>query len=432
MQAAAARAHRRRLVLALVPLLMVAACTGSTGTVVRTGTVTSSPAPITITRSFWGDPWEREFNRRLARAVELEHPGIQVRLEHHPWGEDFTWLRGEWQAGRSPDVMFLNYIPSYAAIGELEPIDPFVERDRFDRSDFHAVLLDGFRAGGRLYGLPRDNDTKVSSSNRAHFAEAGLAEPADGWTWADRRAAALHLSRPDDLAPRHGFGFEPDVWWLVWLWQHGGDLVDDPYRPTACLLDTTASIEAVECLRTLIHRDRVTPPPDQLTTEQMSCLFREGRLSMLFGNHALIPWVTETKGCSWDGVPRPRDRMYANVGGAGFVISRRSVHKEAAWHLVTYLTGHKAEAILAESGVITPARRSVREDNISLRQQPYRADVFLRETQRARPVPNFPEVTAVYQVINEGLAPVWRGERTAEEALRDVVPQVRRLAGLTP
>jgi multiple sugar transport system substrate-binding protein len=432
MQAAAAQAHRWRLILALASLL-VAACAGSAPTVARTGTITPSPAPITITWSFWGDPWEREFNRRLARAFELEHPGIQVRLEHHPWGEYFAWLRGEWRVGRSPDVMFLNYIPSYAASGELEPIDAFVARDRFDLSDFHAALLDGFRAEGRLYGLPRDNDTKVIYYNRAHFAEAALPEPAEGWTWADLRAAALRLARPAGPAPRYGFGFEPEFWWLVWLWQHGGDLVDDPYRPTACLLDTTASIEAIQFLSDLIHRDRVTPPPDQLTTEQMSRLFREGRLSMLFGNHALIPWFTETKGLSWDVAPLPRDRTDANVGGgAGFVISRRSAHKEAAWQLVTYLTGRKAQAILAESGVITPARRSVREDNIFLRQQPYRAEVFLRETQRARPVPNFPGVTAVYQAINEGLAPVWRGERPAEDALHELAAQVRRLAALAP
>jgi hypothetical protein len=43
-----------------------------------------------------------------------------------------------------------------------------------------------------------------------------------------------------------------------------------------------------------------------------------------------------------------------------------------------------------------------------------------------------PEVTAIYQLVNDGLAPVWRGERTAEEALRDLGPQVQRMAGLGP
>lgn len=47
-------------------------------------------------------------------------------------------------------------------------------------------------------------------------------------------------------------------------------------------------------------------------------------------------------------------------------------------------------------------------------------------------MPNFPGVTAIDQAINEGLAPVWRGERTAEEALRDLAPVVRRMAGFGP
>src|SRR5207249_2088012 len=158
--------------------------------------------------------WETEYNGRVARAFEREHPAIRVQLDHHPWNQYFEWLRGEWQAGRSPDVMFLNYIPAYVALGELEAIDRYVERDAMQLDDFFPALLDSFRANGQLYGLPRDNDTKVIYYNRAHFAEAGIPEPAAGWTWDELRSAALKLTRRDGPAPRFGFGFEPDYWWL--------------------------------------------------------------------------------------------------------------------------------------------------------------------------------------------------------------------------
>jgi multiple sugar transport system substrate-binding protein len=412
----------------VLTLPIVAACSRSDTSPASSAVPAQSPDPVTITWSFWGDEWEVVANQRLLRAFEREHPEIRVRTEHRPWGEYFTWLRAEWAAGRSPDVMFLNYIPSNVGTGELAPLDEYVSANATQLADFYPALLEGFRVGGRLYGLPRDNDTKVIYYNRAHFQAAGLPEPSADWTWEDLRRAALALSRPDGPDISYGFGFEPAYWWLLWVWQNGGSVVDDPYRPSAALLDSPANVEALQFLQDLIYVDRVTPPADKLNTDAMNQLFREGRLSMMFGNHTLVPWFANEAELSWDVAPLPRNKARINVaGGAGFVMSSRSQHKQAAWELIRFLTGPKAQALLAESGVITPARRSVREDNIFLRQEPYRADVFLAETEIGRPVPNFPGVTEMERVIDEGLAALWRGECDAAQALADIQPKVERI-----
>ena len=416
-----------RLLLLVPALLALFACStrGSSSDKTDAMATPGSASPVTITWSFWGDDWEVAVNQRMVRAFERDFPHIKVRTEHHPWSEYFTWLRDEWRAGRSPDVMFLNYIPSYVVTGELEPLDRFA--DSAQLADFYPALLNSFRYNGQLYGLPRDNDTKVIYYNRAHFGDAGLAEPGADWTWADLRDAALALTGQDTAGPRYGFGFEREYWWLVWLWQNGGQVVDDGQNPGAVLLDSPANAEALQFLQDLIHVDRVTPPLAQMNTDEMNRLFREGRLSMIFGNHGLVPWFANTPELSWDVAPLPQNRERINVaGGAGFTISRRSQAKEASWQLVRFLTGPKAQALLAESGVITPARRSVREDNIFLRQQPYRAEVFLAETEIGRPVPNFPGVTEMERVMDEGLAPVWRGERRVADVLPELVPKVER------
>jgi multiple sugar transport system substrate-binding protein len=324
--------------------------------------------------------------------------------------------------------MFLNYIPSYVRLGELEPLDAFTARDNVDLGDFYPALLDSFRADGVLYGLPRDNDTKVIYYNRDQFAQAGLPLPGPGWTWDDLRNAALTLSRVGAPAGRYALGLEPDFWWLVWVWQNGGDVLDDPLKPTAVRLDSPQSVAALDFLQRLIHVDKVTPPSSQLNTDDMAQLFRDGRLAMMFGNHALVPVFTEQTNLSWDVAPLPRSVERANVaGGAGYVVSRRSQHKDAAWELVKFLTGRKGEAIFAESGIITPARRSVREDNIFLRQQSYRADIFLSETELGRPVPNFRGVTDMNALINAALTPLWRGEGDAASIVRELTPKLQQI-----
>jgi multiple sugar transport system substrate-binding protein len=420
--------------LAVLFLAVLTAACGERTTAVSESAVTSTPAvtPVTVTWSFWGDPWELAVNKRVVRAFERAHPNIRVEIAHHPWSRYFDWLNGEWAAGRSPDVMFLNYIPSYAIRGELQPLNAYMIRDGIGTGDFYPALLDAFRGSdAQLYGLPRDNDTKVIYYNRAHFLEAGIPEPADGWTWADLRAAALALTVRDPAVPRYGFGFETEYWWLAWVWQGGGDVLDDPRSPTRVLLDSPQNAASLQFLQDLIHVDRVTPPPSALNTDDLSRLFRDGRVSMIFGNHTLVPWLTETPGLTWNVAPLPRHVERVNLaGGAGFVLSRRSQQKDAAWELVRFLTGPKAQAILAESGVIVPARRSVREDNIFLRQQPYRADVFVSETELGRPVPNFPGVQALERTMSDGLAPLWRGERRAAEILPELAPRVSQAIGL--
>jgi multiple sugar transport system substrate-binding protein len=412
--------------------LVAAACAGrSQDPPAPAALAPATSEPTTITWSFWGDDWEVAVNQRVARAFESEHPDIKVRLEHHPWPDYFTWLRGEWREGRSPDVMFLNYIPAYVAMGELAPLDGFLSAVPGALSDFYPALLDGFRANGQLYGLPRDNDTKVIYYNRDHFRDAGLPEPAAGWTWEDLRRTALALTDRTASEPRYGFGFEQNSWWLVWLWQNGGDVVNDPMQPTAVQLDSQANADALQFLQDLINRDGVTPPPEEQNTEAMTALFGQGRLSMMFGNHALVPRLANTPNLSWDVAPLPTGRMPANVaGGAGFTISERSPNKDAAWQLVEFLTSYKAQAIFAESGVITPARRSVRENSIFLRQQPYHADVFVAETEFGNAMPNFPGVTEMFRIIDEALLPVWRGERSVADVLRELAPRIEETIGI--
>jgi multiple sugar transport system substrate-binding protein len=326
--------------------------------------------------------------------------------------------------------MFLNYIPARAPSGQLEPLNPYFARDRIDLSDFYPRLLEQFQVGGTYYGLPRDNDTKVIYYNKRLLAEARMEPPRDGWTWEDLRRLAKAVAQHDTGGPdAYGFAFEAETWWQLFVWQNGGDLVDDPFHPTRVRLGEPAALEAIQFLADLIHVERCTPPAEVLlSTERIRNLFRDGRLALALGNHALVPAFVEQPGLDWDVVGLPVARERANMaGGAGYTIWAGSQHKEAAWKLLQFLTGPKGQSLFAESGVIVAARRSIREDNIFLRQQPYNARVWGEETTFGRPTLNAPIREAVVQTVEPALARVWRGERSAAEAVNGVLPELRRL-----
>jgi multiple sugar transport system substrate-binding protein len=399
----------------------------------RQAAAASANHTVTITWSFWGDPWEAEINRRVGRAFEAENPSIKLELVHRPWSEYFTWLREEWRQGRSPDVMFLNYIRSYAPEGAIEPLDAYIARDRYDLSDFYPRLLELFAYQGTYYGLPRDNDTKVIYYNKSLLTQAGLEPPASGWSWTDLRNLATRLTKRDGFGRtlQYGFAFEASYWWQLWVWQNGGDVVDDSLNPTRVRLDEPGAIDALQFLVDLIYADRSAPPaPVLLDTDQIAQHFRQGKVAMALGNHALVPAFAEESNLSWDIVGLPFRQQRANLaGGAGYTISSRSQQKDAAWALVRFLVGPKGQALFAESGVIVPARRSIREDNIFLRQQPYNARVFSEESEYGRPNLNAPGSREFEELTEAALKPVWFGEQLPNEAIRLLVPKLRLLIG---
>jgi multiple sugar transport system substrate-binding protein len=383
-----------------------------------------------VTWSFWASPWELEINRRVARAFEREHPRIRLELIDHPWEEYFSWLTGEWAAGRSPDVMFINYVPVRAAQGMLADLEPRIAADGMDVGDFHPTLLSLYRYEGHLYGLPRDNDTKVIYYNQRAFDRAGQRYPQPNWTWDDLRtlARALTVRDAEGQVERYGFAYEAAHWWRLWVWQNGGDLVDNPLDPHGFVLDSPAGVEALEYLRGLTVDDQSTPPPDLMTNEEITRLFRQERLAMAFGGHGKVPVFAEDTDLRWDVVGLPRGRQAANVaGGAGYSLSRIAVDPDAAWEFLSFLSGPKGQGLFAESGLITPARRSVREDHIFLRRQPYNPSAFLDGTVYGRADLHAPRGDDLNAALDRAFLPVWRGEQGVAEALARVRPEAERL-----
>ncbi|MGH2542546.1 MAG: ABC transporter substrate-binding protein, partial [Ardenticatenaceae bacterium] len=198
------------LTLLLVVTLALAAC-GSSGEEAEpgaeTGEVEEAPAaesegaeeepaaeeapaaearPTTITWAFWGSPEEQATHESVADAFMQEHPDIRIEIWHQPWGDYFTKLQTLWASGDAaaiPDVMFLFPVPSYAADGVLENLDPWIQEAGYNTDDYWPALLESARFDGSLYGLPRDIGLEVLYYNKDLFDEVGLEYPTEEWTW---------------------------------------------------------------------------------------------------------------------------------------------------------------------------------------------------------------------------------------------------------
>jgi len=414
----------------ILPLILLTACLSSAADnppAPSTLAPSPKPDPVTITWAFWGDPWEVAINEQIVNVFESDYPYIRVDTFHRPWNDYFAELRPQLEAGESvPDVLFWSEVANDVPKGYFLDLAPKMEAENYSLNDFFPGLLVHFKVGDGIYGLPRDSDTKIIFYNKRLFNQANQPFPKAGWNWDDLRSAALAIKEAN--VAQYSFAYEPNDWWMIWMWQNGVELFDDKLFPTQTGLGNPAAAEAVQFLADLTNVDRVTPPYELLTSGEIASLFAEGELAMAFGNHAMVPAFANIEDFEWDIVELPRQKRRANLAaGAGYVIAAESDQPEAAWTFLKFLASPKVQAIFAESGLAIPARRSVARSDVFLKQHPlHNAKIFLDEAEIGEPNFAFPGASEITALMNEALVPVWRGQQDAASAIESVLPQIKQ------
>lgn len=372
--------------------------------------------------AYWGDPGELPPFRQIVDAYKARAPDVTIEVQHAPWSGYFARLDAQLAAGAGPDVFFLTNVPAYAARGVLEPLDERIRTSGFPISDYDPNALTSHRLDGALYSIPRDTDTQVLYYSKDAFDEAGIAYPDSGWNWQKLREAAMALTRQDSgRVARYGLVLEPDSW-PTFVHQNGGKVFDDPFAPTAFLLDEPEAVEAIRFIGDLINKDRAVPNFQEMGQIGNSTqLFASGQAAMVMTNAARLPSFAAAP-FKWGAAALPAGPTGIrsnSSGGAGFAINAKTRNKEAAWNFLAFVAGPEGQDVFARSGTAVPAMTGNAEVRAAFA-VPY-ADIFLSEGKNGTPDPQFakyPEITNLY--IQPALDLVWTGESTAEDALADI------------
>lgn len=394
--------------------------------------LTAASAQSTVSWSYWGDPGELPPNFEVIEQFQAAHPDITIETQHAPWSTYFDRLQTQWAGGVSPDVMFLNNVPSYASRGVLAGLDDLVAATGFDISGYHPDMLRIFMLDGTLYGFPRDNDTTVLYYNIDLFDQAGIAYPDDSWDWDALREAASALTVRDDAGRtlQYGVVLEANKY-PNWVHQNGGLIFDDPLNPTQFLLAEPAAAAAIQFIADLINVDGSAPSFDaQQQLGSTTELFATGRVAMVMTNAARVPTFMDA-GFNWNVAPLPTGPtgIRANtLGGAGYVMAAQPGDLDASWEFLQFLSGPQGQAIFAATGLAVPALTTPETTAAFIGALPdsVNAQVFIDETANGRLNPNFPDWREIETtLVTPALDLVWNGEQTAEEALGSIAAQVQ-------
>jgi multiple sugar transport system substrate-binding protein len=307
----------------------------------------------TVVLSGWTEsPEATAALKNVIASFEATHPTIDVKYE--PSDNYVHDIENGFAAGTPPDVFYVNsdVAPDWIARGYMLPLGGLAQRSGFDASHFFPALLDGFKGpGGQPDGFPKDWSPLAEYTNDALLAQSGVAAPP---TWSELRAAAIQIRAATGVTPI----CLPADWarLLAFVEENGGSMLND--SQTAATIDSPAAAGAVAFYVGLV-RDGLAAQPSDLGEGWCGQAIADGKVAIAFEGNWLLPIIKDS-GISYSIHPMPSNARRGNLAfTVAYAIASSSEHKQAAWTLLSYLTGREGMQLWINGGVALPSRDDV-------------------------------------------------------------------------
>jgi multiple sugar transport system substrate-binding protein len=358
----------------------------------------SDDGAITLRYMAWGNPQQFALEKKICAEFEKYNPGIKVKLVQVP-GTAYSNKMTVMLASRTaPDVMRVDhyFFPALVKKDYFLPLDDLIAADRdFSLDDFFPEAIEEGRYKDKLYGLNALFGGVIMYYNKSLVQKAGLRDPFElwkegKWTW-DRfleHAKKMTVRRADGRYASFGAAMPDFPQNLATLYSWGATIMDPTW--TRCTAGSGPAKNAWQFFHDLRYKHKVSPSPAQGANSAFN--FESGKLGMLFDWMGMTPRYRElAKGFEWDCCPIPSGDGGGAVvvKGNQLVINALTRHKDASWKLAKFITGEKAERMIARIRRAFPTRKSVAysDDYLKADLPPFNMRAFTYAVETGKPFP---------------------------------------------
>jgi multiple sugar transport system substrate-binding protein len=380
---------------------------------------TNNEETVTVTLSGWGaSPEEQDLLQETLAAFEDVHPNIKV--DYQVIADQYMdVIKTRLIGGEAPDVFYLDAFEAPALMNKdvLEPLDGYITNE-FDVADFEEPLLNAFKYDGTTYGFPKDFSTLALFYNKKAFEEAGLTEPPKTWRELIEYSKQLTVDKDGDgKIDQYGFGVAPELArQLPMIQAYGGKLVDE--KGYAAF----ASPEALQGLQLVIDQyreDKTSAQPSDVGTGWGGEMFGQGKAAMVIEGNWAIPYLKNTFPdieYATAEVPTINGKKLTVAYTVAYVMNKASENKEAAWELISFLTGKEGMEIWTSKGFALPTRKSVAE-KLGYDKDPLRA-ALVAGASYATPWQAGVNLPTILTNFNNQFISAFLGEQSLEDAMK--------------
>jgi multiple sugar transport system substrate-binding protein len=330
-------------------------------------TLTSCSSPITegvvtVTLSGWqSNPNEKQLLAQVLNKFESQHPNIKVK--HEVINDQYmdvikTRLIGD----AAPDIFYLDAFeaPLLMKFGVLEPLNSYITK-QFDLDDFQPSLINAFKLGNQIHGLPKDFSTLALFYNKKAFKEARITRPPKTWNELRNFSKKLTIDKNrDGRNEQYGFGISPELSRQYFMMTaFGSRLVDQNGN---AVFATPESLKGLQLIIEQYRKDKSSAQPSDIGASSGSEMFGQGKAAMVMEGSWAIPYLKETFSnleFATAEVPKVGSKKGTMAYTVAYVMNKKTKHKDATWQVMSYLTGKEGMKAWASQGLVLPARKSV-------------------------------------------------------------------------
>ena len=404
-------------------VLALTGCTQGSATNTSDQSVDGSSGPVTVSfMNFSASGGHEQDLQSIADAFTKANPDVKIQIENVPYADYFTKLQTAVAGGTASDVFELNYenFVTYAKSGAL------AELKDVDESLYRASLVDAFKIDGKQFGLPTSFSNVVLFYNKDLFKAGDIAEPDEGWTWADEMDAGKQLTDPatgvwGDYQPVSFHEFYKA------LAQAGGSFLSDDGK--RAMFNSPEGIKAAQWLVEKSGESMPTEEDGAGTPDFDSKLFKDGKLAMWHSGIWMFDSLQDTD-FEWDVVVEPGDTVQASAMFAnGVVVNAQSKKAEAAQRWVTFLTSSKemVDTRLGTSWELPPVSDDAAFSSYLDKGKPENRKAVLDSLDATVLPPVIEAQQEMQDIVDEELSAVAAGRKPVEQALADAETQVNAL-----
>ncbi|GLZ29494.1 sugar ABC transporter substrate-binding protein [Lentzea sp. NBRC 105346] len=189
----------------------------------------SASGPAEIKFVWWGNDDRAKLTNEAVQLFQERNKDIKVTTSFQNFQTYFEKLSTEIAGGNAPDVIQMDYryLNEYAGRNVLLDLTPYVGK-QLRTADWNQGFVGSGKLNDKQVALPLAQNATTIVYDPKLFADAGVAEPKIGWSWADYKDAAGKIQAKSDnkIAGSTDFGGTEDVF-ETWLRQHGKKLYED-------------------------------------------------------------------------------------------------------------------------------------------------------------------------------------------------------------
>ena len=344
-------------------------------------------------------------------------------------------------AGDAPDAYWAHsYTNSGQAVRNIQlDLTPFLDADDdISGDDFLLAAYKDFQYEGRQIGFPRETTSTVLIYNVELFDAAGVASPADGWTWADFMEAAQAITSgegPDKTYGTADWQRNRNTW--IKMWQKGGDVLSEDR--TTFTMNQEPSLSQVIEIQGWHRDDGIHLPATVAEAGGFSTgdLFTTGKIGM-FPQFSVFSNVMSSE-FAWDIAHLPVDEddtQTTRVASAGHSLYSGTKVPDEAWQWMKYLGGEEAFRHWVDAtGLNVPSLKVVAANLLEASADvlPPSAQIMLDAFEYGRPEPVSGDWIGVHREVQPALDSIYGIEKAdAQTRLDAIASRVEELAVYVP